>query len=91
MRKVGDGHAVAVEDTEAEFLHDGFHGCLGFDGVAGFIQRRSKGGYTEYTGEHTEHTAAYTTLGRDTGGVEPVAGVLIETYGGYHGGDFWGQ
>jgi glutamate decarboxylase len=63
---------------------------LGFQGYKA-IQRRREGCNAHDTRHYAHDTASYACLGRNSRSVKPVACVLIETYGSYHGGDFRGE
>ena len=77
---------VAAEDAQVEFAHKKPYGGLRLYGVACAIERRSESRNAEQAGHNAHHTAAHTGLGGDSGGIQPVAGVLVEAHRGHHGG-----
>ena len=83
--------AMAIEYVHAQFVHNMLDGKLCFHGVAGVIQRRREGCNAHDTRHYAHDTASYACLGRNSRSVKPVACMLIETYGSYHGGDFRGE
>lgn len=65
---VGYGDAVAVHDTESENTGEFLYRSLGFDRVAGRVERRRESRYTEHSGNDTEHSAADAALCRNARG-----------------------
>ena len=69
--------------TPTLFVHDIFNGKLCLYRVSRLIQRRCESCDTHNSGHHSQYSATYTCFSGNTGGVKPIACVLVETYSSY--------